>query len=447
MLSFSMFSCSNESLMDMPENQKEDLGNIQKRAQESVIKGVPNVIAQLTSENEFVRVSDGSVTFLVYDDKGQPSPNAKVKGLPGIKNPNKIYTANSSGLFIVPKEDLPTDKAAITGITTEVEYFKSTGKIVKESSARNTYVPNRMQVRIRLESLPFKPYLAYEYIDLPFVIERKTEPNAEWTKIPTNLEYQDRYKKLSAYRLSNPNDPTSYTESSKKYNSSYQNYDIANSFSIGIFRMVKQSKYGNPRFSSELWDGQDHYFNVVLSDGIYGEKPHANTVIKLPPMQYMPLPKNIKAYNFDKNIGKFSKIEGELDIEGAGIDYNLIYKHYLAVETKKVNGNEFTYLSPVIEDKETILNHKMMFLISAENTNFYSSLPLPFSTPKFNFNNVPLNTKVKLSLALPHYYFYTWGEIGNLQYVQENGKNILKLVANKANYPNLPNIDIEEIKQ
>lgn len=174
-----------------------------------IISGVANVIAQYQVEayGEYVRWSDGGVAYKVYDDQGQPAANAKVKALPGV-NPENEYIADENGTFIVPKEDLPVDlpKSERFGETAYVTYTHSSFGEITEASANNTYVPNRVKVRIRVSEAP---YLSAANMVVPFIVERMTDSAVGWEAIPSHLG--DLEQHITAYVLNDSEDPNSFT--------------------------------------------------------------------------------------------------------------------------------------------------------------------------------------------------------------------------------------------
>lgn len=170
----------------------------------TIIKGIPNVIAQYSQSEygEYVRTTDGGVLYKVYDETGQIAPKAQVKGMPGI-NAEKTYITNENGEFIVPKEDLPEiqDINLRWGTVKEVTLA---GKLPQES-AKNTYVPNRVRMRMILRD---NSNSLYDYQYLYFYIQRKVNPEDQWQNIPSYLPNSGS-RNLDAYRVSDKNNPNS----------------------------------------------------------------------------------------------------------------------------------------------------------------------------------------------------------------------------------------------
>lgn len=331
---------------------------------QTIIKGKPNVIAEFFNATleEYVDVTDGSVLFKVYDDKGDPAPNAEVTDIPGI--PGKTYTADANGSFTIPKTDLPQDLSETdrTGACT-VKYTKSTGVIVTETSAPNSYVPNRIYVRISVTEVPYlgwdKPQTSYEWeystVNVKLLVERRSGLSGNWEALPIGLGSLDQ--DIIAYELSDSNDPLSYSSLSKKLASAQ--LDISKPVEIKVNRPTKnvsylssswQDKYLNP------WDGNNHYFNVIL-ESYYGESPEANVIVELAPVQLMPLVKNLKGK--DPQSLFLSEITGEFDL--SNIDYNLFFnKEYVKSGVK---------YSPTIMSKEEADKVKTLYIVFSKDGN------------------------------------------------------------------------------
>ena len=399
-----------------------------------IIRGRANVLAQYASEGftEFVRPSDGGVGYIVYNDTSAVSPGAKVKGLPGIKDPSKIYIADANGRFVVPKEDLPIDLAEVEryGASTEVEYMKSTGLQVKEVSAPNTFVPNKMQLKLSVrESNPV--YLSYGSMYVYFQVLRKTDSNKDWEAIPSYLG--NLSQKIVAYELSDSKDPSSYTSSSKKLSTSY--ISLNSSTSISVSRLKKASVYVSQSNLSSHWDGKDHYFNLVL-ESYYGEQPQANVVIKMAPIQYGPLLKNVKAYGYDSKLNIFSKLEGEFDF--GTIDESLIFKQYLAEKTMTQGTESFRYFTPELDDIKNIKEYRnftVSFKVS-ENLADNSANRASISAPSFVLATPYVNSNVTLSSYYSEPNFISYGTIG--QFIFDQSGN-LKIKNNSSfTYPDIP---------
>lgn len=132
--------------------------------------------------------------------------------MPGI-NAEKTYITNENGEFIVPKEDLPEiqDINLRWGTVKEVTLA---GKLPQES-AKNTYVPNRVRMRMILRD---NSNSLYDYQYLYFYIQRKVNPEDQWQNIPSYLPNSGS-RNLDAYRVSDKNNPNSILSDKKLYSS------------------------------------------------------------------------------------------------------------------------------------------------------------------------------------------------------------------------------------
>ena len=266
----------------------------------------------------------------MYDESGNKAPKAVVKGIPGL-DPTKTYTANEEGEFIIPKEDLPQidDVDARWGKVKEV----TINNVTKES-AENTYVPNRMQ--IRMIYIATSPYLDFEH-NLQFRVERKTDPGAEWKTLPSYLPNVNAG--FTAYQVTNPEDPTSL-DKTKKIESSTPNMS-STSMSINPNRYVKENLADIKNGIADFWDGKDNYFSIVKDTPYYGEKIYWNGVCKMAPYQIPPTLKTLVLTKASAESGDdvfLNRAQGEFDF--STIDFNIISKSKL-VKTVKPNGIDY----------------------------------------------------------------------------------------------------------
>ena len=389
-----------------------------------IILGKPNVIPLYVNQNynEFVRWEDGSVGYIVYNDAGNLAAGAIVKGLPGIKDPTKEYIADADGFFLVPKEDLPenTDISKRRGATASVTYTNSQGQTVDEASAPNTYVPNRMYVRVRLQT---DPLIDGTYMRFSPLVERETDGKG-WEMIPSYLG--NLTQSIVAYSLSDPNNPSSYDGTSATFTAADTNIDISShTIMLRINRLRKSASYYHP---VDEWDEQDHYFTLVL-ESYYGENPSISAVIKMAPIQAMPMLKdNVKAFTYDPAIGDFNRIEGELDV--ANIDQSLLFNNVLSKESKTTGVVSYDYYYPVVDDYSTAINTKQFtvrFNVTGHNQNATSSI----SSPAFSITTVYIGASVILECSGS--YFYSLNTIGYLRFGTDGDFSTLKIVKRTAN--------------
>ncbi len=314
--------------------------------------GVPNVISQYVSQEhkEFVRWSDGAVVFIVYNEAGEISPLAIVKGLPGLA-PNKEYVTDTNGEFIIKKEDLPTGRY-IEDLTASVEvtYKNSKGVIVTELSAPNTYVPNRITVRLNRSSTS-SVRLTNATATTTLRMERNIGvPGAKWENIPNYLG--GLMQSLKWYELKDKDYPTSYDESTLIKTSSY---DISRPISTGIDKHHITPPYmKRPNSMATEWDGEDHFYIAKL-DSYYGENPVTPLVVQVPPVQYIPTIESIE------NVQGYSEITNSVKrltvvFNTSHIDPNHIYNTACDKEIKVIDGKTYEYWTPIVTPISEIEN-------------------------------------------------------------------------------------------
>ena len=320
----------------------------------TIIKGIPNVIAQYSQSEygEYVRTTDGGVLYKVYDETGQIAPKAQVKGMPGI-NAEKTYITNENGEFIVPKEDLPEiqDINLRWGTVKEVTLA---GKLPQES-AKNTYVPNRVRMRMILRD---NSNSLYDYQYLYFYIQRKVNPEDQWQNIPSYLPNSGS-RNLDAYRVSDKNNPNSILPDKKLYsNQSYSSNNGGYYYYIYTYRFIQENPGKFKNNQSEYWDGSDVYYTVKAREPYYGETFQWNGVCLLAPYQMGPTLKTLKLKIISNGEApSFSSAEGELDF--SKIDFTRIYK---SSTTRVVKENGMDYVEPIAYTEEEASKLKMAYI-------------------------------------------------------------------------------------
>ncbi|ADV44159.1 hypothetical protein [Bacteroides helcogenes] len=320
----------------------------------TIIKGVPNVIVQYSQSEygEYVRTSDGGVLYKVYDETGQIAPKAQVKGMPGI-SAEKVYIADDKGEFIVPKEDLPEiqDVNLRWGTVKEVTIA---GK-APQQSAKNTYVPNKVRMRMILRD---NSNSLYEYQYLYFYIQRKVNPEDEWQNIPSYLPNSGS-RNLDAYRVSDKNIPNSILSDKKLYSS--QSTSSSNGgyyYYIYTYRFIQENPGKFKNNQSEYWDGTDVYYTVKAREPYYGENFQWNGVCLLAPLQMGPTLKKLKLKTISNSEApNFSSAEGELDF--SKIDFTKIYK---SSTTRTVKENGIDHVEPIAYTEEEAKKLKMAYI-------------------------------------------------------------------------------------
>lgn len=371
-------------------------------AEVTVVRGIPNVIAQYSQSEygEYVRTSDGGVLYKVYDEQGELAPRAVVKGMPGI-DAEKTYTANNQGEFIIPKEDLP----AIQNIDLRWGTVKSVtieGKAA-QVSAKNTYVPNRAHVRVVLYS-----YSLDSQQNLYYYVQRKMNPEDEWQNLPSYLPNSStRY--MDSYRVSDKNDCKSILKDQKlKASSSYSSSSNGGyRYNSYTNRPIKENPIGEKNGYPEYWDGTDVYYTLKSRDPYYGEEYQWNGVCLLAPYQLGPVLKKLKLKSMNNGAEPaFASAEGELDF--SNIDFTKIYK---SSNKKEVKENGMEYLEPIAYSEADARQLKMAYL----SFNFSSSAgsqeasssrnPSSADAPAFKVLSPFLNSYIYINRNSSNYFY------------------------------------------
>lgn len=378
-----------------------------------VMIGKYNVLAQYSHQekSEFVRWEDGGVMYIVYDKSGNVAPGAKVKGMPGVSDPEKIYTADGDGKFILPKDDLPKNRS----------YFGSVVSVDLNSdediSAPNTFVPAKIDVRVRITAKPLL-YQARTLVNV--LIERRLNTSLGWEKIPAYLG--NLTQKLHVREEKNGSYITGLI------GKEFMTGSIDQVLYVDMNRPVKQNKYIN---RTDIWDGEDHYMSIQL-ESYYGESPICENTVKVAPIQYLPVISELRRGNIlDDEDGDLFMLylSGKFDIDDIPIDYSLVFK-----DTYALNG---TVYEIAVENESVVkanlaLSAKFNFTdsggnISSTSTNYTVSI----NQPTFKCDLPYVGSEVILECK--NQYFLNLGMIGILQQNQ---------IVPKAG-TNFPTINIE----
>ena len=323
-------------------------------AEVTIIRGVPNVIAQYSQSEfgEYVRTTDGGVLYKVYDERGQLAPHAKVQGLPGI-DPGKEYTSNEQGEFIVPREDLPEIQELDSrwGTTRSVTLA---GKAPQES-ARNTYVPNRVRMRIVLEDKT--PSVDYQ-LNMTFRIQRRINPDDEWQDLPSYLPNSGSLHP-ETFRVADKDDPRSLLADRPVYcGNSTSSSSGSYLYNCRPYRYVQENPANQKNSQKEYWNGTDVYLTVKNREAYYGEEFQWNGVALLPPYQLGP---RLKSLKLKTKSGEpptvFLSAEGELDF--SHMDLTRLYKSWTRY-TQRPDGSDF--IEPTLYTEEEARKLKMAYV-------------------------------------------------------------------------------------
>lgn len=378
-----------------------------------IVTGVPNVIAQYSQQEfgEYVRTSDGGVLYKVYDNVGQLAPGAIVKGFPGL-SPDKTYTANANGEFIIPKEDLPKGKEIneLVGKVEQVTYVKSTGTTVTEESAANTYVPNKIDVRLKRSA---NLYLSTTQTAIPLLVERNlNQPESTWEKIPTYLG--GTKQKFHSFELRDKTVPTSFDETTPNHTSS--NHDLtASTIYIYVKRHLIKPSYLKvlPTGYTE-WDKKDHFY-IVQMDSFYGEKPLSPVIFRSAPMQYVPMIKNFTAKGYSDILNAVAEITVEFD--ASELDPNLIYSTYSIDKTVEIDGVNYEYYEPTqLQNAQSAKIFQINFTYAhptGEATANNNSNRGSFDNLVSTISNVHVMSQVYVSPSSSNYLHSNSGSVSN----------------------------------
>lgn len=330
-------------------------------AEVTIIQGVPNVIAQYSQSEfgEYVRTTDGGVLYKVYDERGQLAPHAKVQGLPGI-DPGKEYTSNEQGEFVVPREDLPEIQELDSrwGTTRSVTLA---GKAPQES-ARNTYVPNRVHMRMVPQSKT--PSVDYQ-LNMSFRIQRRINPDDEWQNLPSYLPNSGSLHP-ETFRVADKDDPRSLLADRPVYCSNATSSSSGSyTYYCRPYRYVQENPANQKNSQKEYWDGTDVYLTVKNREAYYGEEFQWNGVALLPPYQLGPRLKSLKLKTKSGETPTvFLSAEGELDF--SHMDLTRLYKPSTRY-TQRPDGSDF--IEPILYTEEEARKLKMAYV----SFNFSSS--------------------------------------------------------------------------
>jgi len=367
--------------------------------------GKPNVLANYVNEpnSEFVDWLDGTVTYTVFNEKGEIAVGATVTDIPGL--PGKTYTSGTDGKFTVEPEDLPRgmDIDDRFGSCT-VTYFSTTEQeTVTEPSAYNTYVPERIDIRLRVTDPPLISYngvynqLQYIY----FVVERSVEADSEWERIPSYLG--NLTQNVYVYSLEDKEDPSSFNPETSKQWRTGTSFNISTTSNVYFPRPLKiddalESTYS--AWANRAWSGEDTYVTLQLRQ-YYGQIVNTDAVFKVAPFQRQPYIKSATASYFkDLETGDVvERIEGELDV--AYVDYNLLFEKRFSKSPDILGPNNKYYnlYEPVVMDTARANSIPVFRVTFAEGEYaVYNETYASLGNPKFVVDKVTyLNSKVKFS--------------------------------------------------
>lgn len=362
---------------------------------------------------ELVSPLDGSVTFRVLDSKGNPVEGAKVTNLPGVKTPDKEYTTDAKGEFVVSPRELPwTDS--------ELERYGSCrvtlpGESEAVESTPTTFVPNRVRAQLMNEGryTPRCRAAVSWRLDLYLRVYRKTGPGGKWMPLPNYLFDYYKDHKVKFYRARsewdvNPLDPSApllpQTDEDFKEQANEDFYDI----NLGIYRFMrtdnpygKVGAYGNPKestFSGRLNQkkqvpiGEKIYLSARADKKLYGNYLLWYGTCELPVQQTAPV---IKWLEVTENGDGTVDIKGELDF--SGMDMSKIMKTEF-LKSDWLDEYDYERLSAdylSTEEAKDLRMVKVVFELQSKQVD-NSAKPCSFNDPTFELKGVPASSTIYL---------------------------------------------------
>lgn len=226
---------------------------------------------------EYVIPTDGSVLFTVYDKTGKKvAAGVQVSGLSGV-GATETFTTDDNGQFKVAWDKLPDNQplSRRTGSATV------TVGGVQETSAKNTLVPNRINVRATVSmvylSNASSDINATRYAYVSFKYERQID--GEWSDYPNSLNSS----MMRAAKIKDINQPVNEENLDKSKNSTYtygSTYiDIRRPLVLTPTEKANVAKNDTvQRLLSDEWDGNDFYAGLYFGDGSGSYNDYGQTV-------------------------------------------------------------------------------------------------------------------------------------------------------------------------
>ena len=355
----------------------------------TIVLGAPNVIIQYYGDpdlKEYVDWEDGSVTYKIYDASGKVAEaGTQVKGIPDSKS---VYTVDDEGFITVPKGDLPKDKA-YENIAVEV---KIDGEADFKSSATNTIVPAKMQVRLVIneEKTPTVGLFgtgedqAKPCVNLWFKVQRKklnTSGSGSWEGIPAALGNTQKTVKIYEYKdgVSNPTTVATHTQIEVADDGTGHNYgncrvQIKRKFIYTDLKYLDKTKVAD---SDDYWGeysaGAFRYARIGI-EGCYGEAIMLQSYIKLLPAQFTPTISEMTRSELYGD-GSTGGVDDLVNLTGT-LDVSKVKKElFLASEYKKASkvGGLDVYEPVVGKIDEAGEIFKINFSSSTTSTNIIQS--------------------------------------------------------------------------
>ena len=244
--------------------------------------GKYNVIPEYwnSSLKEYVVPSDGSVLFTVYDKTGKKvTTGVKVSGLPGVSS-KETFITNDEGQFKVTWDKLPDNK----GLSERKGSVTVTVDGTQETSAGNTLVPNRINVRAIITSAYLSNYSntsidIYRTLNVYYRFERQVD--GEWDKYPTSITTP--YSNMKSARIKDINLPVNEGNLDKGQLVRYTGGDSY----LYIIRplVLTETEKANVakndtvgKLAKYEWDQTDNYAALYFGDGTGSYNDYGQTI-------------------------------------------------------------------------------------------------------------------------------------------------------------------------
>lgn len=290
-----------------------------------IVLGVPNVIAQYHYQalGEYQRPQDGGVRYKVYNVDGEAAgAGVKVKGMPGIA-PEKEYTTDDNGEFIVPRADLPTveDVEARFGRAKSVTFPNQQPM----EGAENTYVPAPYDVKLmKNDAWKWRPSMvSTPNIACYFKLYYKLPWEKEWKPIPSALPGGEGLV-LETWRIKAPHDLTSYVGDSPEGEDRFDRF----AGELWGWRPVVKNIFNVGHENSKVWDNKPVYRTVKVNKPVYGLPLAWDGVVEIPPYQAAPYIKSLHLGKYDPDEKVFANVTVELDVSNVNLDIMLHNYNY-----------------------------------------------------------------------------------------------------------------------
>ena len=232
--------------------------------------GKYNVIPEYWNSllKEYVIPSDGSVLFTVYDKAGKKvAAGVNVSGLPGVSS-TETFTTDAEGQFKVTWDKLPdmkelSDRRGSVTVTVDG---------AQETSARNTLVPNRINVRASVSGAYLSAYTSeinsLEYLYISYKIERQVD--GEWGSYPSAITTP--YSSMKSSKINDINQPVNEENIDKSKLKRYSGGDTyLYIIRPMVFTATEKANIAKNDTISRLkqyeWDGKENYVGLYFGDG------------------------------------------------------------------------------------------------------------------------------------------------------------------------------------